>query len=91
MNKRKCLKIISDLEKFNALWFVIWQSGCDYPRVWLKEWCGVRNSVSIGTAEMILNAIRSGELTPAFLCIRPVRRKLKSPQSQTYVETFFVR
>lgn len=91
MTKRRCLKIIEDLQKFNAVILVVWHAGCTYPRLWLKEWCGVRSSVSIGTAEMIRDAILAGKLFPADVVMRPVYRKLHPAAVETYVETVFVR
>lgn len=89
MTKRQCIKIIEDLEALNALMLVIWQKGSRYPRLWLREWCGIRTSVSIATAEMVRDAILSGSLIEH--SVEPSKFRRKLPASTTYIETVFVR
>jgi len=91
VTKRQCIKIIEDLEKLNALMLVVWRRGCRYPRLWLKDWCGAKTSVSIATAEMIRDAIRAGEISPGTFSPGTPRRKLPAYCPENYVETVFVR
>ena len=57
----RIMKIISGLQAADALLLVVWDSQKINPRIYLKEWCGMyKGSVSIGTAECVLEEIEMG-------------------------------
>lgn len=59
----RVMKIIDGLRDADALLLVIWDNQKVNPRIYLKEWCGpYKHSVSIGTAECVLEEIRMGEV-----------------------------
>lgn len=89
MNRRQIIKIIDELKSLDAILFVIWDRDSKYPRIWLRDWCGFRTSVSIATAEMILNDILAGNLRPGRVKPRPVYRKI-TENKQMFVETVFI-
>lgn len=92
MTRKHCIKVIEALDSFNALLLVVWHKNSRYPRLWLENWCGAKTSVSIGTAEMILGCIRSGEITPCVRSSRTIHRKFRIPAVvEEHIETVFVR
>lgn len=57
----RVMKIIDGLRAADALMLVVWDSQKVNPRIYLKEWCGpYKHSVSIGTAECVLDEIVMG-------------------------------
>ena len=60
---KRIMKIIDGLKDADALLMVVWDAAHVRPRVYLKEWCGAyRHSVSIGTAECVLDQIMLGKI-----------------------------
>lgn len=57
----RVMKIIDGLQAADALMLVVWDAHKINPRIYLKEWCGpYKHSISIGTAESVLDDIRMG-------------------------------
>ena len=82
---RRIEHILSGLQAYDALGMAVWRDG--QLRVYLRTWCGMQGSVSIGTAEAVLEALEAGELRkpddPLFI---KTMRRLTSGR----VETCFV-
>jgi len=91
MTRKQCIKIIEALNAVNALLLVVWHKDSRYPRLWLESWCGAKTSVSIGTAEMILNGIRAGEISPCVRASRTIPKRFRIPSvAGETIETVFV-
>lgn len=91
MKRKEVLRIIDDLKEMDALLLVIWNRDMQYPRIWLREWCGFPLSVSIATAECVRNDILAGHKKPRPVRPRPIRYRLAQAQPHTgYIETVFV-
>jgi len=89
-SRKRILKIIDDLKALDALMLVTWDRDGRYPKVWLREWCGAKTSVSIGTAEVIRDQIIAGVIRPQPIRMRRVCRKLPVPKIAC-IETVFVK
>lgn len=88
-SRRRMLRIIDDLKALDALLMVVWDRNSPYPRVWLREWCGAKTSVSIGTARVIRDQILAGNIRPRPIRTQPVIRRLPAPCGAC-IETDFV-
>lgn len=53
-------KILRGLREYDAVGMAVWMDG--RLRVYLRTWCGMQGSVSIGTAEAVLDALRAGTM-----------------------------
>lgn len=81
----RVMNIIDGLRAVDALLLVVWDSQRVNPRIYLKPWCGFyRASVSIGTAECVLEEIKSGRKR------RPIVIPLTRRMRHAAVETEFV-
>lgn len=81
----RVMKIINGLQDADALMLVVWDARRLNPRIYLKDWCGLfKGSVSIGTAECILDDIQMGILKKP----RPVA--ITTKMLQMAIETSFV-
>ena len=91
-SKRRVLRIIDDLKAYDALMLVLWNQDSDYPRVWLREWCGYPGSISIGTASVVRDQLLMGEFQPIPHRRRRTPRRLNSggPMRCNAIETVFV-
>ena len=59
----RVMKIIDGLRAADALLLVVWDDRRVNPRIYLKEWCGLyKHSISIGTAESVLDEIKMGKV-----------------------------
>ena len=89
---KRIMRILDGLKEHGALMCAVWGS-TGYPRIWLEEWCRTRCSVSVGTAEQILEEIVAGKLRPSEGLAEPYRthhprhRRTREPE---YIETSFV-
>ena len=91
MKRKDILRVIDGLKEQDALLLVVWDRSMQYPRVWLREWCGFPLSVSIATAECVLEDILSGRKRPQPVRPRRIQRRLPAPEVRTcYIETVFV-
>lgn len=91
MKRKDILKIIDGLKEQDALLLVVWDRDMQYPRVWLREWCGYPLSVSIATAECVLEDILSGRIRPRPIRPRRIQRRLPAQEATAcYIETVFV-
>lgn len=80
---RRISSILKGLRAADAVMLVWWNG--DGPRILLKDWCGhYKGSVSIGTAECVLDEINRGVIGRPPLNIQPWMRK-------TAIETVFVK
>jgi len=86
--RKRILRIIDDLKTLDALMLVVWDRDSLYPRLWLREWCGAKGSVSIGTAEVIRDQIMAGLIRQEPIRPRRLQRRLPMP-SLPCVETAF--
>lgn len=91
-SKRRILRIIDDLKACDALMLVLWNQDSDYPRVWLREWCGYPGSISIGTAAVVRDQLLMGEFQPIPHRCRRTPRRLNSgdPMRCNAIETVYV-
>lgn len=83
---RRISNILKGLRDADAVMLVWWNG--DGPRILLKDWCGpYRGSVSIGTAECVLDEIHRG-----VIC-RPLRNneRIQPWMRRTAIETVFVK
>jgi hypothetical protein len=91
MKHKDILRIIDGLKEHDALLLVVWERDQQYPRVWLREWCGFPLSVSIATAECVLEDILSGRIKPRPVRPRRIQRRLPAQEvRECYIETVFV-
>lgn len=81
----RVMKIIDGLRAADALLLVVWDNQKLNPRIYLKEWCGLyKHSISVGTAECVLDEIQMG------LRKKPRLIPLTTRMRRTAVETVFV-
>lgn len=91
MKRKDILRVIDGLKEQDALLLVVWDRSMQYPRVWLREWCGFPLSVSIATAECVLEDILSARKRPRPVRPRRIQRRLPEPEVRAcYIETVFV-
>lgn len=91
MKRKDILRVIDGLKEHDALLLVVWDRDEIYPRVWLREWCGFPLSVSIATAECVLQDIISGRKRPHPVRPRRIQRRLPAQEERLcYIETVFV-
>lgn len=81
----RVMKIIDGLRDADALLLVVWDNQKVNPRIYLKEWCGpYKHSISIGTAECVLEEIAWGHLKKPRMI--PLTRRMRCMA----IETTFV-
>lgn len=64
----KMLDLIDELRSLNALFYVSWHADDPAPKIWLREWCGFKDWVSVATAESVRDAIWDGRLIAPETC-----------------------